>query len=79
MFEDKIIEIKVNSTKRRLAEVNQQERGINQSAQYDVANYSYQFLWCGPSAVAQLGARPRGFKFRLKKQSKSWENDVNDF
>ena len=31
------------------------------------------------SGVAQLGARPRGFKFRLKKQSKSWENDVNDF
>ena len=30
-------------------------------------------------SAAQLGARPRGFKFRLKKQSKSWENDVDDF
>ena len=30
-------------------------------------------------SVAQLGARPRGFKFRLKKQSKSWENNVDDF
>ena len=30
-------------------------------------------------SAAQLGARPRGFKFRLKKQSKSWENNVDDF
>ena len=30
-------------------------------------------------STAQLGARPRGFKFRLKKQSKSWENNVDDF